>query len=86
MRSKVFSLGMDNSIENEITRNQTHFKSIPEKAIALPVIPDYEGEREGIARFDRNLEPDLFPHQTTTQSVLKIRTQHEKLRAMLLGN
>ena len=45
--------------DHEITRNETHFKSIPEQVIAPPVIPDSEGEGEGIARFDGNLEPDL---------------------------
>ena len=47
--------------DHEITRNETHFKSIPEQVIAPPVIPDSEGEGEGIARFDGNLEPDLRP-------------------------
>ena len=45
--------------DHEITRNQTHFNSIPEQAIVTPVIPDSKGEGEGIARFDGNLEPDL---------------------------
>ena len=31
------------------------------QAIAPPVIRDSEGEEEGIARFDSNLEPDLRP-------------------------
>ena len=34
-------------IDHEITRNQIHFKSIPEQAIAPPVIPDSKGEGEG---------------------------------------
>ena len=50
-----------NSETDEITRNETHFKSIPEQAIGPPVIPDSEGAGEGIARFDGNLEPDLRP-------------------------
>ena len=33
--------------DHEITRNETHFKSIPEQAIAPPVIPDSEGEGKG---------------------------------------
>ena len=45
--------------DHEITRNQTHFNSIPEQAIVTPVIPDSKGEGEGIERFDGNLEPDL---------------------------
>ena len=47
--------------DHEITRNQTHFKSIPEQAIALPVIPDSEEEGERIARFNGSLEPNLRP-------------------------
>ena len=47
--------------DHELTRNQTHFQSTPEQAIASPVIPDSEGEGGGIARFDGNLEPDLRP-------------------------
>ena len=47
--------------DHELPRNQTHFLSTPEQAIASPVIPDSEGEGGGIARFDGNLEPDLRP-------------------------
>ena len=46
-------------IDHEITRNQTHFKSISKQAIAPSVMPDSGGEGEGIARFDGNLDPDL---------------------------
>ena len=41
--------------DHEITQNETHFKSIPEQAIAPSVIPDSEGEGKGISRFDSNL-------------------------------
>ena len=51
--------------DHEITGNETHFKSIPEQAIAPPVIPDCEGEEQGIARFDGNLEPELRPVSPT---------------------
>ena len=58
--------------DHEITRNQTHFKPIPEQAIAPPVIPDSEGEGEGIARFDGNLEPDLRPVSTRNDRSISI--------------
>ena len=59
-KSSMFT-AKNSETDHEITRNETHFKSIPKQAIAPPVIPDSEGEGEGIARFDGNLEPDLRP-------------------------
>ena len=47
--------------DHELTRNRTHFKSIPKQVIEPPVITDSEQEEEWIARFDGNLEPELIP-------------------------
>ena len=58
--------------DHEITRNETRFKSIPEQAIAPPVIPDSEGEGERIARFDGDLESELRPVSSTNDHSISI--------------
>ena len=78
--------------DHEITRNKTHFKSFPEQAIAPPVIPDSEGDGEGMARFDGNLEPDFRPisppndHSISLANTSLPRNKYQILRTMLLGN
>ena len=71
--------------DHQITRSQTHFKSIPEQAIAPTVMPDSVGEGEGIARFDTNLEPDLRPVSPQNDHSISIENtnQHKNLSSSI---
>ena len=71
--------------DHQITRSQTHFKSIPEQAIAPTVMPDSVGEGEGIVRFDTNLEPDLRPVSPQNDHSISIENtnQHENLSSSI---
>ena len=71
--------------DHQITRSQTHFKSIPEQAIAPTVMPDSEGEGEGIARFDTNLEPDSRPVSPQNDHSISIENtnHHENLSSSI---